>query len=70
MVKPTTRCTGCGSEQLEDAQLEGMALRLNAASTMKKVFSVGGVVHCRVCLGCGALHDLRGDPAALQEMLK
>lgn len=47
-----------------------MALRLNAASTMKKVFSVGGVVHCRVCLGCGALHDLRGDPAALQEMLK
>jgi len=63
------RCA-CGSARLENAQLEGMAIRLERSSTLKKVFNVGGVVLCRVCLDCGALSDLRGDPEKLAGMIE
>lgn len=64
-----TKCASCGSTRIEVAQLEGMAVRLDRSSTLKKVFNVGGLVTCHVCMECGALFDLRGDPAKLAEML-
>lgn len=64
-----TKQCACGSSRLEKATLESAALRLEAASTMKKVFNTGGVVSCDVCLDCGAIHNLRGDPKSLAEML-
>lgn len=65
----TTRCA-CGSARLEDATLEGAALRLERASTLKKVFNVGGVVRFKVCLDCGLVGELRADPEALSKMLE
>jgi hypothetical protein len=63
------QCDQCGSVRLEDAQLEGVAIRPDRAALMKKIFNVGGVVKCRVCLDCGAISDLRGDPKKLVEMV-
>ena len=48
------KCPACGSDRIEEAQLEGMAVRLERSSTLKKVFNVGGLVRCRVCMQCGA----------------
>jgi hypothetical protein len=62
------QCEKCGSARVEAAQLEGMAIRLERASTMKKIFNVGGVVSCQVCIDCGAVFDLRGDPEKLAAM--
>lgn len=62
-------CSACGSTQTEAAQLEGMAVRLDRSSTMKKIFNVGGGVRCRVCLACGAITNLKADPEKLAEML-
>lgn len=66
---PTT-CPACASTRLEAAQLEGMALRLDRSSTLKKVFNVGGLVSCTVCLDCGRIFDLHGDPARLAQMIE
>lgn len=63
-----TRCA-CGSARLEKARLEGAAIRLERSSTLKKVFNTGGVVYCHVCLDCGAISNLRGDPKLLSEMI-
>lgn len=63
------QCNGCGSSRLEPATLESTAIRLERTSTMKKVFNTGGVVRCDVCLDCGGINNLRGDPKALGEML-
>ncbi len=63
-----TRCA-CGSARLEKAILESAAIRLERASTLKKVFNTGGVVNCDVCLDCGAINNLRGDPKLLSEMI-
>lgn len=63
------RCT-CGSTRLEDAALEGAALRLEGASTLKKVFNVGGIIRFKVCLDCGLVGDMRADPEALAKMLE
>lgn len=49
--------------------LEGAAIRLERSSTLKKVFNTGGVVNCDVCLDCGAITNLRGDPKLLSEMI-
>lgn len=65
----TNRCIGCGSARLEKAVLESAAIRLERTTTMKKVFNTGGVVNMDVCLDCGALNNLRGDPKTLGEML-
>jgi hypothetical protein len=62
-------CPTCGSKELEDAVLESMAVRLNRSSTLKKVFNVGGQVSCKVCLGCGAVFALRGNPDDFRKML-
>lgn len=64
------KCPACGSDRIEEAQLEGMAVRLERSSTLKKVFNVGGLVRCRVCMQCGALSDLRGDPEKLATMVE
>lgn len=63
-----TRCA-CGSTRVEKAQLESAAIRLERSSTLKKVFNTGGVVSCDVCLDCGAISNLRGDPKLLAEMI-
>lgn len=63
------KCSGCGSARLEKATLESAAIRMERTSTMKKVFNTGGVVSMDVCLDCGALNNLRGDPKSLAEML-
>ena len=63
------QCAKCGSARVEAARLDGMALSLEKSSTMKKIFNVGGAVSCRVCIDCGAIFDLRGDPEKLAEML-
>jgi hypothetical protein len=65
----TDKCDKCGSTRTEEAVLEGMALRPERASTLKKVFNVGGQVLCRVCTECGAISGLRVDPKKLGEML-
>jgi hypothetical protein len=54
---------------VEKAQLESAAIRLERSSTLKKVFNTGGVVSCDVCLDCGAISNLRGDPKLLAEMI-
>lgn len=64
------QCSGCGSTKLERCRLEGASIRLEKASTLKKVFSVGTVVNAEVCLACGLLGPLRGDPEALQAALE
>ncbi len=63
-----TRCA-CGSTRVEKAILESAAIRLERSSTLKKVFNTGGVVNCDVCIDCGAIFNLRGDPKGLAEML-
>lgn len=62
-------CPSCGSSRLEAAVLEGMVIRLDRAGTLSRVFSVGTEVHCKVCMDCGAVSDLRGDPAKLAAKL-
>jgi hypothetical protein len=47
-----------------------MAVRLDRSPTLKKVFNVGGLVRCTVCLRCGKLFDLQGDPEKLQQSLE
>lgn len=69
-VNKTTACGSCGSHRVESSVLEGMAIRPERVSTMKKVFNVGGQVSCVVCLDCGALSGLRADPAAVAKMLE
>jgi hypothetical protein len=64
------KCSACGSGRTEAAQLEGMAVRMDRTSTLKKVFNTGGAVRCRVCLDCGAITSLKADPEGLAEMLK
>ena len=63
-------CPSCQSDRVEAAVIEGAAIRPEAVGTLKRVFNVGGQVHCRVCLGCGAIFDLRADPVALAKMLE
>ncbi len=63
-------CAECRSSRVEAAVIEGAAVRLEAASTLKKVFSVGGQIHCLACLDCGAITRLRGDAEALAAMLE
>ena len=70
MSSPVPVCPACGSERLEPAQLDGMAVRLDRSPTLKKVFNVGGLVRCTVCLRCGKLFDLQGDPEKLQQSLE
>ena len=65
-----TACGSCGSSRVESSLLEGMAVRPERVSTLKKVFNVGGQVFCVVCLDCGALSGLRADPAAVAQMLE
>jgi hypothetical protein len=62
-------CAECGSGRVEEAVLEGAAVRLERSSTLKKVFNVGGQVRCAACLDCGAVTRLRCDPKALAEMV-
>lgn len=61
---------GCGSKRFEAGQFDGMALTLQASSLRKKVFNVGGQLHCMVCMDCGAISDLKADPKKLEEMLE
>ena len=53
----------------QDQGNESAVLRLDRSSTMKKVFSVGGVIHCVACLECGAITRLRVDPKELAAAL-
>ena len=64
-----THCENCKSARLENALLEGAAVQLERAATMKKVLQAGGQMRCRVCLDCGALSDLRVDPQEMARML-
>jgi len=63
------KCPSCSSSRVEPAKIESAAIRLDRASTLKKVFNVGGEISCSVCLECGVLFGLRGDPAALAKAL-
>lgn len=45
------------------------AITLTRASTMKKVFSAGNQVLCDVCMDCGVLNRLRGNPGDLAKQL-
>ncbi len=63
-------CPECGSAKIEEGHIESTCITLKRSSTLKKVFSVGGLVHCRICMSCGALFGLRGDPEALAKMLE
>lgn len=65
----SAKCEACGSTRVEAATIEGAAIRLERSSTLKKVFNTGGVIRCDVCVECGAIGRLRGDAAALREML-
>mgnify|MGYP001422927758 CR=1 FL=1 len=38
------KCAGCGSTKVEKCNIEGASIRLEQASTLKKVFSVGTVI--------------------------
>lgn len=64
-----TTCAECNSSRTEAAAIESAVLRLDRSSTMKKVFSVGGVIHCVACLECGAITRLRVDPKELAAAL-
>ncbi|MFO0602375.1 MAG: hypothetical protein U0324_04330 [Polyangiales bacterium] len=64
-----TTCAECNSSRTEAAAIDGAALRLDRSSTMKKVFNVGGVIHCVACLECGAITRLRADPKAMADAL-
>lgn len=66
----TVKCTACGSTNVQRATIEGAALRLDNSSTLKKVFNTGGQIFTEVCLDCGVLGPLRGDPKKLAKMLK
>ncbi len=63
------KCAGCGSTKVEKCHIEGASIRLEQASTLKKVFSVGTVISTHVCLECGLMGPLRGDPEALRKAL-
>lgn len=64
------KCSACGSRNVQPATIEGAAVRLENSSTLKKVFNTGGQVMTDVCLDCGVLGPLRGDPNLLSKMLK
>lgn len=66
----TNKCTKCGSDKIEAGALEGVAVRPDRTSTLKKVFNTGGLVRCSICLSCGALFDFNGDPEALSKMVE
>lgn len=66
----TVKCTACGSTNVQRATIEGAALSLDSSPTLKKVFNVGGQISTEVCLDCGVLGPLRGDPKKLAKMLK
>ena len=65
-----SNCPECDSAKIEDGHIEGASITLTRSSTLKKVFKAGGLVHCRICLSCGALFNLRGDPEELAKMLE
>lgn len=62
-------CPECGSTRLEPGKLEGMTVRLDRSSTLKRVFAVGGVVACAACLDCGAISRLRALPEELEAQI-
>jgi hypothetical protein len=62
-------CPSCGSANLEAATLVSTAITLQRSSTVKKVFNSGGQVLCDVCMDCGMLHRLRGQPEELKKLL-
>lgn len=64
-MEDTSRCPVCQSTRVEPAKLEGMTVRLDKTSTLKRVFAVGGVVGCTACLDCGAISHLRAVPEEL-----
>ena len=64
------KCPSCASERSEPSAIEGACVRPDRASTLKKVFNVGGIISCRACMDCGAIFDLRADPKALAKMLE
>lgn len=66
----TNKCAACGSSRMEQATLEGAAVRLESSSTVKKVFNVGGLISCEVCMACGRIGPLRADPEKLAKMLE
>jgi hypothetical protein len=55
------QCPSCKSERLEAAALFSAAIVLQRASGWKKATSGAAEVHCRVCLDCGAIDQLRTD---------
>ena len=64
----SARCPACQSERLEEAQIMGAAAQPARASTLAKAFA-GAAITARVCLDCGALDQLRADPARLRKMV-
>lgn len=66
----TLKCAACGSANVQKATLVGTAVTLDNSPTLKKVFNTGGQIFTEVCLDCGVLGPLRGDPKKLAKMLK
>ncbi|MCE9581448.1 MAG: hypothetical protein K8T20_02920 [Planctomycetes bacterium] len=64
------KCSECGSTNIEQASIDGAAVRLSKSPILKKVFNTGGQILTEVCLDCGLFGPLRGDPNMLASMLK
>ena len=63
------KCPSCQSTHLEAAKFDGMAITLDRATTLKKLWNTAGSVHCKVCMACGALSDFRVDAERIAGML-
>ena len=61
-MESDSKCAACQSARTEPAKLDGMAVTLDRAGTLKKLVNPVGHVHCRVCMDCGALTGFRVDP--------
>lgn len=64
------KCAECGSTNVQKATIDGAAVRLHQSSILKQVFNTGGQILTEVCLDCGLIGPLRGDPNMLAGMLK
>jgi hypothetical protein len=67
-IEMSDRCVVCSSERLEPAVLASTAIQLERSSRWRKAVA-GGSVKCDVCLECGAIQRLRGEPDELAKLL-